>query len=154
MIITKSRAFRYVKFWKSVFPTLFKYRGDIAKTGDKLYIRCRFQSHTYIPVVKASTWKLIYLIFMKNKCAWHLFCEVRQREVPELCPFLKLLYPYRENVCLQFREASSVLVITIQLHTHDPCIEYMCISYTYENQHRGFEIELSLSKRRSLRQTF
>jgi len=27
MIIIKSRAFRYVKFWKSVFPTLFKYRA-------------------------------------------------------------------------------------------------------------------------------
>jgi len=62
MTIIKSRAFRYVMFWKSVFPTLFKYCSDIAKKRDKSYIRCGFQSHTSISVVKASTWKLIYLI--------------------------------------------------------------------------------------------
>jgi len=71
-------AFCYVKFCKS---WLFKYHGDIAKTGDKsstlpFSVRCRFQSNTFTKVVKASTWKLLYMILMKIKCAWHLFSEV------------------------------------------------------------------------------
>ena len=39
-------------------PTLFKYRDDIAKTGDKLSLLCR--SNTYTPVFKSFTWKLLY----------------------------------------------------------------------------------------------
>ena len=99
MITIKSRAFCYVKFWKSVFQTLFKYRGDIAKTGDNSYIRCRFQSHTSISVVKASTWKLIYLISMMNKCAWNLFCEVRQRG-SRVMPLFWNCYIYIEKSCV------------------------------------------------------
>ena len=59
--------------------TLFKNHGDITKTGDTLSLRCRFQSNTYSKVVKASTWKLLYMILMKIKCAWHLLCEVGHR---------------------------------------------------------------------------
>ena len=70
------RAFLYVKFWKSVFPTMFKYRGDIAKTGDKSSLGCFFQSNTDTTVVKVSKWKLINMNFIKSKCAWHLFYEV------------------------------------------------------------------------------
>ena len=99
MIIIQSRAFRYVKFWNSVFPTLFKYRGDIAKTGDTSYLRCRFQSHTSISVVKASTWKLIFMIFMKNKCAWHLFCAVWQRG-SRVMPLFEFCYIHIEKVCV------------------------------------------------------
>ena len=99
MIIIKSCAFRYVKFWKSAFPTLFKYSGDIAKTGDTSYLRCRFQSHTSISVVKASTWKLIFMIFMKNKCAWHLFCAVWQRG-SRVMPLFEFCYIHIEKVCV------------------------------------------------------
>ena len=72
LIIIKSRAFRYAKFWKFVFPTLFKYRGDI---GDTSYIRCRFVSYVY----RSCKGIHMKVEIPKNKCAWHLFCEVRQR---------------------------------------------------------------------------
>ena len=48
-----------------------------AKTGDKLSLRCFFQSNTKTTVVKISKWKLIYVNFIKIKCTWHLLCEVR-----------------------------------------------------------------------------
>ena len=53
------RAFCDVKFWKSVFPTMIKYRGDIAKTGDKSSLRC--SCNTCTTVVKVSEWKFIYM---------------------------------------------------------------------------------------------
>jgi len=40
---------------------MISYRSDIAKTGDKSSLRCRFQSNTYTTVVKVSEWKFIYM---------------------------------------------------------------------------------------------
>ena len=57
----------YVKFWKSWLcsSTTATSRKQVTHL-----LRCRFQSNT------TSTWKLLYMILMKIKCAWHLFCEV------------------------------------------------------------------------------
>ena len=46
--------------------------------------------------------------FIKSKCARHLFCEVQYR-VPELCPFLKLLNPYKESLCIKLLQQLSNL---------------------------------------------
>ena len=85
-------------------------------------------THTYntsTAVVKASKWKLIYMISMKNKCAWHLFCEVRQR-VSIVMPFLKLLYPYRESLCLK-------LLPQFSSHVNETCCT--CILWRVYERH-------------------
>jgi len=66
-------AFCYVTFWKSWLcsSTTATSRKHVTNR-----LRCRFQTTTYTKVVKASTWKLLYMILIKIKCAWHLFCEV------------------------------------------------------------------------------
>ena len=46
--------------------------------------------------------------FIKSKCARHWFCEVQYR-VPELCPFLKLLNPYKESLCIKLLQQLSNL---------------------------------------------
>jgi len=77
-------AFCYVKFWKSWLcsSTTATSRKQVTNR-----LRCRFQSNTYTKVVKASTWKLLYMILMKM----HDICFVRfGTGVPELCPFFKI----------------------------------------------------------------
>ena len=69
-------AFCYVKFWKSWLCSITTVTSRKQVTN---CLRCRFQSNTYTKVVKASTWKLLYMLLMKIKCAWHLFCEVVHR---------------------------------------------------------------------------
>ena len=101
--------FRYVKFLKSVFLTMFKYRGDIAKTGDKSSLCCFFQSNSNTTVVKISKWKLIYMNFIKSKCAWHMFC-VRFGTGSRVMPlFFKLLNPYKESFFVFFESQIKLL---------------------------------------------
>ena len=52
------------KFWKSVCPTLFKYHGDIAKTGDKSSLLCHVYFNTKNTDFKSSKWKLLYKQFV------------------------------------------------------------------------------------------
>ena len=95
--------------------TLLKYHGDIAKTGDKSSLHCRFQSNTYTKVVKASTWKLLYMILMKIKCACHLFCEVWQRGSPVM-PLFWNWYIHIEKVCVSnFFKSFQVIFLKIMV---------------------------------------
>ena len=87
------RVFHYVKFWKSVFPTMFKYRGDIAKqVTNRLYVAVFILIH--IPQLSRHlneslyTWT-IWRVIVHAIC-FVTFCM----GAPELWPFFKKLTLY------------------------------------------------------------
>ena len=70
--------------FESLYSPLFKYHSDIAKTGDKSSLRCRFLCNSFTTVFKSST-RYIWRVNVHDMCfAWFSI------GVPELCPFLKL----------------------------------------------------------------
>ena len=102
-----------IKFWKYVFPTMFKYRGNIAKTGDKSSLRCFFQSNTNTTVVKISKWNLIYMHVIKSKCAWHLFCEVRHRSSRVMPLFWNCYIRIKKFCVLNFFNSSVIFMFFV-----------------------------------------
>jgi len=87
---------------------MFKYRGDIAKTGDTSSLRCFFQSNTNTTVVKISKMK-VGIHELCKRVNVHDICFVKfGTRVPELCPFLKLLNPYKESLCIKLLQQSSL----------------------------------------------
>ena len=72
-------AFCYVKFWMSWLYTSTTAPSRKQVTNSLYVAVFSLILNTYTKVVKAFTWKLLYMILMKSSCAWHLFCEVWHR---------------------------------------------------------------------------